>query len=599
MFLQFFYLYQLSAENDVGGVSFSNQSIILIIISLLSVTLFFQLIASLFSNKRGAILVAMISSLVIYNLLIAYQFKAQELIQWSFIITNISQSFSIEALDTIFHSLDTGALWYIPIIILICLPFEWFKKNISNMGKSTKKNIFLNRFIIYCFLILIPIDSYDPIISFFRSGIYHHFSSIQLEKRVTSNDFVMDRISNDFLSGTLSKNREKTPPIFLIVCESLNADYIDRFENNKPVTPFLNQLKKTTIYAPIFYGNSIQTAKGHFATYFSTTPCLTGKTFVNYKQLKIKSIASILREVGYHTIYFNAHNNHNFDNVSSFVTHRGYDHFLTVKPFLKREDQQYQLRWGVEDKVFFKRFFDYYDTVYKVKNTSKPLFVTLATIANHFSFNSLPKNRRLIYPETKKWTEGLRQNYANSLRLTDQGIETFFQELKKRPELKNSIVIITGDHAFPLGKHGNYNLESGYHEDSFRIPLFIAWPGVLKTKTLKKAASQLDIGPTIIDLLAIKGKKTNFQGQSIFKDNNPYIPLIQPYGKHLSVVHYPLKYRYNTRLKKEYLYNLEQDPMEENNIFSKSSDQIKTQFRKQLLKIYQTNQAIIQNAIIK
>ena len=73
---------------------------------------------------------------------------------------------------------------------------------------------------------------------------------------------------------------------------------------------------------------------------------------------------------------------------------------------------------------------------------------------------------RLIYSTPKT----IQQHYANSIRLVDLGIETFYNELKKRQLFDDSLVIITADHAFPLGLHGNYHLEAGYHEDSFRIP---------------------------------------------------------------------------------------------------------------------------------
>ena len=99
------------------------------------------------------------------------------------------------------------------------------------------------------------------------------------------------------------------------------------------------------------------------------------------------------------------------------------------------------------------------------------------------------------------------------------GLKVFFEELKKRPTLKDSLVIITGDHAFPLGEHGNYNLEAGYHEESFHIPFFMVWDGVLTPQKITNPASQIDIGPTIMDLLTIDDQNTSFQGKSITKSN--------------------------------------------------------------------------------
>jgi phosphoglycerol transferase MdoB-like AlkP superfamily enzyme len=45
----------------------------------------------------------------------------------------------------------------------------------------------------------------------------------------------------------------------------------------------------------------------------------------------------------------------------------------------------------------------------------------------------------------------------------------FFEELAKRPYLKNALVIITGDHGYPTGEHGVTTTESGVFEASFRV----------------------------------------------------------------------------------------------------------------------------------
>ena len=87
--------------------------------------------------------------------------------------------------------------------------------------------------------------------------------------------------------------------------------------------------------------------------------------------------------------------------------------------------------------------------------------------------------------------------------------------------MKDSLVIIVGDHAFPLGEHGNYSLESGYHEESFRVPFFIVWNDVLAPTQLSRASSQLDIAPTILDLMAIP-QPEEMTGKSLISQNNSF-----------------------------------------------------------------------------
>jgi phosphoglycerol transferase MdoB-like AlkP superfamily enzyme len=447
-------------------------------------------------------------------------------------------------------------------------------------------------------LILSPIDTYDPILALFKSIHHHHFSTVKFNTLSPYPSHLPIRYSHEFNTekNNSKLSKQQTPPIFLIVCESLNARFLNQSKNGKEITPFMNKLIKNSVYTPIFYGNSIQTAKGNFATYFSMIPGLNGKVFVNQKNLNIESIATILGKTGYKTMYFNAHDNQKFDNISSFLLSHGYQSYTSIKPYLKPQDQPHILEWGPKDAIFFKRFFDAYDT--ELRNSPQPLFITLQTIANHFPFNSIPKNEQHIVPNPPGIPKGIRAHYANSLHLTDKGIAQFFKEINKRPELHNALIIITGDHAFPLGEHGNYNLESGHHEESFRVPLFIVWNGHLKPQHITRPSSQLDIGPTILDLLNIRDIPTTFQGNSIFSKNHHAIPLIQPYGKHLISIRWPLKYKYNTRANTEKVYHLEQDPMETTNIFKTLHQTELNAFHKDMRYIYHVNQAIVNDTIL-
>jgi arylsulfatase A-like enzyme len=598
VFLQFFYLYQLTATNDVGGISFSLGSFGLVALSMFSSWWFFQLLATIVSKSRWAVVALSFIGFIFYDLLIAYHFGSQNLVEYSFLISNAGIAFSKESLNVMLSALDQGAINYIAPILLLFLILELRRRTVSRSMQTKpllKKTIVST--LIYLSLILVPIDSYDPIIGFFRSVCHHYFSPVQFAQTLPPNTYPFESYSDSFITGTISEKTPRPRAVFLIICESLNASVINQYtETGKPITPFLNELSKKSVTVTPFYGNSIQTAKGHFATLFSGIPCLTGKTFVNYPDVKVKSIASVLSQEGYYSVFFNAHNKKNFDNTSHFMLANGYDSFEVVDDYLKSDDQASRLSWGVEDRIYFKRFFDYYDQVLSKKN--QPFFATLATIANHFPFTSLSNEQRHLYQDLPTFPRGFKKYYANSVHLTDKGLRVFFEELSKRPELKNSLIIITGDHAFPQGEHGNYNLEAGYHEESFRIPFFMIWDGVLKPKTLNQAASQLDIGPTIIDLLSIKNQITQFQGNSIFNQRDKIIPLIQPYGKHLSIVNYPIKYRYNTRSKKEYASNLITDPQEEKNIIDSLSHQEIAFFREQLRYIYRFDYAIQNNQLL-
>ena len=149
-----------------------------------------------------------------------------------------------------------------------------------------------------------------------------------------------------------------------------------------------------------------------------------------------------------------------------------------------------------------------------------------------------------------------------------------FSELAKRPEFADSIVIITGDHSFPNGEHGVYANYSSIYEEIFKTPFLLLWPGHFRPERMSDVPhSQLDIAPTILDLLGLK-LRNHFAGDSIFDRSLPVnrsIYLVQPYsGSFLGVLKYPLKYFWNTGTRHEYLLNLQIDPKETKNYIGSS-----------------------------
>jgi phosphoglycerol transferase MdoB-like AlkP superfamily enzyme len=350
--------------------------------------------------------------------------------------------------------------------------------------------------------------------------------------------------------------------------------------DGQEITPFLNTLQSQSVHVDRFYSNSIQTAKGHFSILFSTIPSIVGKEANKFTAIHLNSLATVLKDQGYTTTYFGAHRSKRFDNNYNFFTTHGFQKFVTSKSFSKPEDAEFSNHWGPQDTVFFKRYFEYFDN--ESTANSSPQFVMLTTIYNHFPFNFLPEDQKLLYHGKTSF----QQDYENSVHLTDKGIQLFFDELNKRPELKKkTLVIIVGDHGFPLGEHGNYSLPAGYHEESFRVPFFMVYGDKLSPRQIKGVFSQMDIAPTVLDVLGIKNVQTNFQGTSILGNPPSYIFLIQPYERQLSLIHFPYKFLLDTRLNKEYLYDLQNDPMEKNDISASINPDQKRQYESQIRRI--------------
>ena len=357
---------------------------------------------------------------------------------------------------------------------------------------------------------------------------------------------------------------ENRPHVFFVMLESFSAEYLDRIENGKRVTPLLDSLMNEGYYIENFFSNSIETAKGQFTTLCSSYPSYRSNVFTRYYENNFRCLPEILQEYGYSTVFLKAYHSLKFENTGEFVKHNGFDHYYGMdRRFISQEEiDKYYFGWGVQDNVFYEKTFWILDSLRALQDTVKPFFVTTMSVTNHMMFKSIPKEQKYIYPNAKDKNE---ENYANSIHLTDKYLREFFIQLNKREYLDNSIVFVFGDNGFPMGQHQDnyYNTKTAYNE-MFKTGLLITGKNIKPQKITGKAFSQVDLGPTVLDMIGLQ-VDNSFVGQSILSetDSNHFIPLVQPFdGTIIGSIRYPHKLLYKMAHNEFEYFNLEKDPGE-------------------------------------
>ena len=218
--------------------------------------------------------------------------------------------------------------------------------------------------------------------------------------------------------------------------------------------------------------------------------------------------------------------------------------------------------WGVglQDDVFYQRVFAALDE--KVaREPGVPQLAVLANASNYYPFDKSPKH----VPDPGYPTKYGR-NYVASLAAADAYLTTFFAELERRPAFRDAIVVLVGDHSFPADEHGIHFNGLGSFEESFHTGFSLRWAGHVPPELVTdRAASQIDVAPTLVDLLQIR-TRTHFTGTSMVAADPKRVPvpLVQPYdGVHLAAVRWPFKLVRHESAEQEYLYDLAKDSEEE------------------------------------
>jgi arylsulfatase A-like enzyme len=108
--------------------------------------------------------------------------------------------------------------------------------------------------------------------------------------------------------------------------------------------------------------------------------------------------------------------------------------------------------------------------------------------------------------------------YMGEIAYTDQEIGRLTRLLEKHRCLENCLLVFTSDHGETFWEHrqrGEY-FDHGYmvYETTTHIPLFVRWPGRVPVGESGAVASNIDIAPTIIDLLGFE-IPNDFSGRSL------------------------------------------------------------------------------------
>jgi arylsulfatase len=114
--------------------------------------------------------------------------------------------------------------------------------------------------------------------------------------------------------------------------------------------------------------------------------------------------------------------------------------------------------------------------------------------------------RRRPFPqplESEQYTPerhvSIRQNYTAMVENIDRWLGVYVEELRKRGELENTLIVYSSDHGEMLGDLERWGKSVPYHA-SVGVPLYISGPGVEHGLVSEALVSHIDLASTFLDL---------------------------------------------------------------------------------------------------
>lgn len=129
--------------------------------------------------------------------------------------------------------------------------------------------------------------------------------------------------------------------------------------------------------------------------------------------------------------------------------------------------------------------------------------------------------KKPVEPSEAAW-RNLRARYYGLCSLVDTHVGRILQTLRDKGLWDNTIIVFTSDHGDMMGAHGQ-TAKGVMYEEAVRVPMLIKMPGQNAMKRVEGLVSQLDVLPTVLDLMGQKIPEF-LQGKSlkpVMESNTP------------------------------------------------------------------------------
>ena len=233
---------------------------------------------------------------------------------------------------------------------------------------------------------------------------------------------------------------------------------------------------------------------------------------------QFRCLPAVLQENGYSTIWFHA-GDAGFDGQATFFQENGFEKIIDKFDFPSDTEE---LGWGYSDEALFQKVLSTLSTF------KEPFFASALTITNHHPFE-VPAEYKLGLG-----TQDL-HNYYNSVHYMDSKLGEFLSLAEKEPWFENTLIIITADTSSfqpPQSKPKDFGEFVSLRS---RIPLLILGGPIEKITEINEFASQIDLAPTIMDLLGLAWTSP-WVGKSLISEQDLLIAYTNRPGSYWAVM---------------------------------------------------------------
>ncbi len=173
----------------------------------------------------------------------------------------------------------------------------------------------------------------------------------------------------------------------------------------------------------------------------------------------------------------------------------------------------------------------------------------------------------------KSWDSYMLTQYDAEIAFLDDQLGRLFSHLKDIGIYNSSLIIVTSDHGELFGEHGLYGHRNAMYEGNVRIPLIIKFPFNEKVGREKAMITLADLFPTVLSICELPVPE-GVSGKAFGNSSAPVVSELYDADTGLQQILYDEKYKYMVyeHSRGDELYDLGNDPMEQENLAEKLQD---------------------------
>lgn len=406
-----------------------------------------------------------------------------------------------------------------------------------------------------------------------------------------------------FQSSLVAQEKDKSKPnIILILVDDLGHHDVSYYGTSDIRTPNIDKLCKSGMRFDNFYANSCVCSPTRASLLSGRYPEMVGvpglvrsvpKDNFGFMKPDVVLLPKYLKSANYNTAIVgkwnlglespNLPNEKGFDFFHGFLDDMMDDYYSHLRHginFMRKNEEVINPKGHATD-FFTDSACDYIKTQ---KNAKNPFFLYLAFNAPHDPIQP-PAEWLMKVNQREQGLSNTRAKLIASIEHLDDGIGKVIETLKLTGKYENSLIIFLSDNGGKL-KDGanNGNIRDGkgsMYEGGLKIPAFFVWENNIQAGSISdQKALTMDVFPTICEVIGNKSQP-KFDGLSllsIINKSNPKLPernifFTRREGNLLyggqtiqAVVSGNWKLLQNTPYQPYELYNLKEDPLEQNNL---------------------------------